>query len=174
MRAFVAIDLPDFGSAATGLPGSTSAGRHLTLRFFADLQESERPLVERCLSEVAGATPPFRLGLAGIGAFPTLARPRLAYADVALGRAEVVELARRIDASLSHIGIPSDPRPFRPHVTILRVHSADQAAAVRVAAGRKDPDSIVELEVREIVLKESELAPQGARHRLLSAFPLGG
>ncbi len=171
MRAFVAIDT---GPLPADRPARSSplAPDHLTLRFFADLPDDRRPVVEAVLDRVASERPPFRLQFDGVGAFPNAARPRIVYVAVGEGRASVEAIAARIDDGLAAAGMPGDGRPFVPHRTVVRVRTArDRNIADEWL---RDPPAPWEITVHELVLKQSVLTPQGARHTVLHRSPLGG
>ncbi|MES1239330.1 MAG: 2'-5' RNA ligase family protein, partial [Chloroflexota bacterium] len=51
-------------------------GLHLTLRFLGPTPEDRRPPLEAAADAIAASVAPFEVGLAGGGAFPSLARPR--------------------------------------------------------------------------------------------------
>jgi 2'-5' RNA ligase len=171
MRAFVAIDVPG-ASANPGGPAG-HAPEHLTLRFLGEVDEPTVARVSMALAGVAARSAPFELTLAGVGAFPDPARPRVVYVDVAEGRSQVVRLAADVQTALSEIGIPPEERPFVPHVTVLRVRSPwDRERAQRLfeeLGGR----TIASTNVRELLLKESDLRPEGAVHHVVGRWALG-
>lgn len=168
MRAFVAVDVPP-------LPGSSAGGApyHLTLRFFDDLREREAPLVIESLDRVAGAEPTFLLELAGVGAFPDERNPRVVWVGVTTGREPLLRLERRLGQELAVRNVPPDPRPFVPHVTLFRVRGPrDRERAVRTL-GEPPGRSYGATSVTELLLKESELHPGGAVHRVVHRARLG-
>jgi 2'-5' RNA ligase len=90
-----------------------------------------------------------------------------------LGRSTVVvpvsgleELARRVAEATSTIGLPPDPRPFAGHLTLARLRH-------RAACGVAGAALRARFEVRELVLVESELHPDGAIHRVLHRVATG-
>jgi RNA 2',3'-cyclic 3'-phosphodiesterase len=174
MRAFLAIDTgpeprPD-GAAATGGPPP-----HLTLRFFAEVGPEAVERLVAAIPEAARAVAPFDLALGGVGAFPTAARPRVVWLGVARGSDGVLELARRVADVLERAGFPREPDAFVPHVTLFRVRSSrDRERAEALLAGRVPAPAPPPVRVREVLLKESRLSAQGAEHRVVRAFPLGG
>jgi 2'-5' RNA ligase len=110
--------------------------------------------------------------LRSVGAFPQPARPRVVWAGVAEGAAELKDLQGRVDRELAREGFASDRRPFVPHVTLFRVRSAADAERARRLVR-----DLAELElgrgtVREVELKESVLTPQRAIHRSLARVAL--
>ncbi|HXQ48576.1 MAG TPA: RNA 2',3'-cyclic phosphodiesterase [Thermoplasmata archaeon] len=171
MRGFVAIEVP----GASAVPGSPTghAPEHLTLRFLGEVDAPTVARVSEALAGVAARFAPFELTLAGVGAFPDPARPRVVYVDVAEGRSEVVRLAADVQAAFSAVGIPPEDRPFVPHVTVLRVRSSrdrDRAHRLFEELGGR---TIASTTVRELLLKESDLRPEGAVHHVVGRWTLG-
>ncbi|MBN8478464.1 MAG: RNA 2',3'-cyclic phosphodiesterase [Burkholderiales bacterium] len=69
---------------------------------------------------------------------------------------------RALIAALAQCGIDTDPRPWRPHVTLAR-------GCVRPLAGRIDPP--ITWEVDRVVLMGSRLARDGPRYREIASWP---
>ncbi len=172
MRAFVAIDLPALDGP---LPVGLRPEDHLTLHFFEELPVDRIPAVVEAMAEVAGGAGPFDLEVRGIGAFPTTQRPRVVWAGVGDGTVAVRSLVDRLRAALSSRGFPTEHRPFVPHLTLARTRSPrDTAWASRFLAEPENAARVwTRTTVSEIVLKESELLPTGARHLVRDRVPLG-
>jgi 2'-5' RNA ligase len=97
---------------------------HVTLHFVGDVETPARDRLLAALdTPLAVAVADVRLD--ELGAFPPAAPPRVLW--VSLTPAEPVEaihdaLASRVSAA----GLPVDPRPFAPHVTIARVRDRER------------------------------------------------
>ena len=173
MRAFVAIDLPALEGP---LPSGLRPEDHLTLHFFEELPVERVPPVVEAMTEAARAWAPFTVEVHGIGAFPRLDRPRVVWAGVGEGSTEVQGLTNRLRQSLATRGFAIERRPFVPHLTLARVRSSTEA----VWAGRLLVDPAlatrrwVRATVSELLLKESELLPTGARHTVRERVRLSG
>lgn len=171
MRAFAAVGLPVFDGP---LPPELRPESHLTLHFFGELSLERVPAVVEAITEVARATPPFSLEIRGVGAFPTLQRPRVIWAGVGDGSEAVRSLADRLRASLDSRGFSVEGRVFVPHVTLLRVRSP--TTAHWGSQFLADPETAVRVwcrtQVSEVRLVESQLAPTGARHTVRERVPL--
>jgi len=168
VREFVALDV---GPAD---PGRRGAPEHLTVMFLGEVRAEQHAVIGPRLADVAATTPPFRLCLEGVGAFPSATRPRVVWIGVGTGREEVVRLAEKVRAALAS-EVPGETAPFVPHVTWFRVRSAEDArAASEILSGRRTLPAPRAVAVGELLLKESILGPGGAHHRTVAAFPLGG
>lgn len=165
MRLFVAIPVPGMGKP--------EAPAHLTLRFLGEVEPRLAPPLEAALSAALRGVPSFSLEVRGVGAFPNETRPRIVWAGIAEGRSAVVELARRVGEALLPFGFPAETTPFVPHLTLLCVRGAKDAARARqlLAEGREREFARLEVDLVELV--ESVLSPSGARHARIAAFPLG-
>ena len=167
MREFVAVDVEPGGA------GTRRATSHLTLLFLGEVPSAQNPTIVARLALAAGAVEPFRLRLEGVGAFPAADRPRVVWVGVTSGAVQVTELARQVRAALA----PEFGRgegEFVPHLTLFRVRGpADREAATDLLSGRRPPPPPREVEVRELLLKESVLGRDGASHRILATLPLG-
>lgn len=167
MRAFVAVEL----DAAPEGP----APEHLTLRFLGEIPPEEIDALAAALSEAVREMPAFEFTLDGVGAFPSRERPRVVWWGARGGAERLRELAARVDDALDRAGHPKDRESFVPHVTLFRVRSSRDVARARALLDGSVPlPPPRPVRVRQIVLKESRLGPEGARHRTVRAFPLAG
>lgn len=172
MRAFVAIDVPTLEGS---IPADLRPEDHLTLHFFEDLPVDRLPAVVEALTDAAGATERFDLQIRGVGAFPSALRPRVVWAGTGDGREAVQSLVDRLRQSLAARGFAPESRPFVPHLTLARIRSAREAAwAHRFLGNPEQADRVwVRWTVSELLLKESELLPTGARHTIRERAVLG-
>lgn len=145
-----------------------SAGMHLTLKFLGEIPADQVPRATDALRRAADGQAGFSLTVAGIGVFPDLRRPRVVWAGLSGGIAPLAALQIRVEEALAAVGFPREARPFRAHLTIGRCSEPAapeaMAEAVRTLSGR----CFGEFEVREIVLFQSELKPEGAVHTALA------
>ena len=139
-------------------------GLHVTLRFLGPTAPGRIAAARAALEAAAGAVAPFELGLAGAGAFPNTARPRVLWLGLARGLEQLDELTRRVGRSLAEQGWPHDDRPARPHLTLAR---SDGVASGALVAGRLIA-AAASLDVRwtadRLVLFESQTGGGPARY----------
>lgn len=160
----------------------TSAGQwHLTLAFAESVDEWRIDELTDGLAAAARKHEPFRLRIAGAGAFPSVERAKVLWLGVA-GAADgassdavdelgaVAGAARR---AFNAAGAAPDGARFRPHLTLARLGGRDDATHwLRVL----DTFTSSEWEVDEIALVDSFLGegPRGrARHEVVARLPLG-
>jgi 2'-5' RNA ligase len=144
------------------------AGMHLTLKFLGGIAADQVPRAADALRRAADGQAGFSLTVAGIGVFPDLRRPRVVWAGLSGGMTPLAALQIRVEDELAAVGFPREERPFRAHLTIGRCSEPAapeaMAEAVRILSGR----CFGAFEVRELVLFQSELKPEGAVHTALA------
>ncbi len=137
---------------------------HLTLVFLGEVADPEP--YAAALASAVGDTAPFTLRIAGGGAFPRPARPRVLWAGVEGDVEPLTRLARTARRTARAHRIDVERKPYVPHVTVARVRrpfdGTDAVAAL--SAVESEPWT-----VREVVLMRSVLGPEpayDALHRL--------
>lgn len=149
-------------------------GLHVTLKFLGEVPEARCAEVAAVLSGVAAAHRAVGVLARGLGGFPGAGRPRVLWAGLARGGAELAALARDVDRALAPLGFAAETRPFQGHVTLGRVRSPRGLAALAAALARHAEEEIGAWTVSELVLYRSRLSPAGARYEALARLPLGG
>lgn len=181
VRAFLAVSLPAEARACAAEAVETlraavvgdvrwvpPENQHLTLKFLGEIAEDRiDALVARAGAKLAAVTP-FEVALAGFGAFPSAREARVLWLGVARGSAALAKLARKLDTAARVAGAERDRRPFSAHLTLGRLREP-----ARVEIEKLAPPTSVTWTVAEVVLYESRLAPDGARHVPLAHLALG-
>lgn len=129
MRLFFGLSLPpDVRAAVSAFAASLASdlparwvlpeNYHITLAFLGDVPQERLPEASAILADCAASFPPvlLRLGIAdhfgraenGILILRVLAQP------------ELLPLHDRLTQSLAAAGLPHDPGPFAPHITLAR------------------------------------------------------
>lgn len=182
MRTFVAIDFP--GEVRDRLWRATAPLRepdwrirwvgperlHLTLKFIGEIEEDRADAFGRALDRAVSDIPPFPVRLGGVGAFPSLGRPRVVWLGVD-APPELEALHRAVEEELSALGVDPEDRAFHPHVTLGRVKRG-RPEGMEAAAAKVDHEE--RCRVARVHLKRSRLRPTGAEYSTLSAHELGG
>jgi len=180
VRAFVAVPLPAGLRAAIGeriralhaKPNGDAVrwvrpeSLHLTLRFLGNVAVQDVAELAASVGEALSDAGAFSVKLGPPQAFPAPRRPR----GIVLGAVPeepLAGLAARVETAVCAHGFAPERRKFRAHVTLGRLRSRRFPALDRQAP---DPS---EWWVDRVVLFESELARDGARHRPLETIFLG-
>lgn len=146
MRLFLAINLaPDvrdsiagavapLRGAAPDLRWSDASRLHLTLKFLDEQPETAvKPLTD-AIDAVAAKHFAFEMrvgdGEQTVGSFPNFRRPRVVWMGVANDpRLEL--LHHDVEVACEQLGFELDGRPFRPHLTLVRVKDRIDATVLR-------------------------------------------
>ncbi len=161
-EADVAQQLDEAGQRAHRALGGRRMRRdtlHLTLAFVGEV----RP--ER-LEELRGIADAIRLPAFDLSfdRVQCLARKRIFWASASRIPDALRELAETLARQLDVAGFRTEDRPFAAHVTLLR-HARCDGTAPPGGMGIAWP-------VRDFVLVESDLKPEGACYRILQRWPL--
>lgn len=132
---------------------------HLTLAFLGSTPRSRLESLQAAAGQVKA--PAFALQLGDYGWFP---RARVAWTTAENAPAALHDLANRLRANLKVAGFPFDAKPFFPHVTLLR-----RAHCGSLSLEATQP---VAWSVREFVLVESALGPEGSQYSMLGRWSL--
>ncbi len=186
IRAFLAIDLPE--SYRTGLGAiqdylkksgadvrwTSVTGIHLTLKFFGNIEESQVEALAAAAAGITGTTPALRLGVKGVGTFPGPRNPRVIWLGLS-GQTDILaQLVQNLEQAFEPLGFPPEKRRFTPHLTLGRVRSSQGREALSRALEAVSLPAFSELMVKELVLFQSILRPQGALYTPLRRIPLRG
>jgi len=142
MRAFVALELPDpvrqqlaaLGQRLQALGdvrGTPTAQIHVTLKFLGDVVQAQAAAIGRHLA--AARWPRLQLRPRGLGQFPPRGAPRVLWAGLGGETAQLMALARELEAVATDLGVAAEDRPFRAHVTLGRCRSPRGSAALQRA-----------------------------------------
>jgi 2'-5' RNA ligase len=184
MRLFFAVDFTDsVKDAITKAIGDipivrppwrwvSESNLHMTLKFLGEMPEEQAGPLGACAEAACRDVAPFSIHLGSLGGFPNLSRPRVLFYRVEKGADSLVELARRLDETLSErLGIRREKRPFRPHATIARIKGGVTPEIVKALNGAPPLDG-VEQSVDRLCLIQSQLHPKGAKYHHLKEFAL--
>ena len=176
MRLFLAIELPEevkriLWRLQCDIPGARWVEReqlHLTLSFLGELEETATQSLTALLSGIR--TPGFEIRFAGTGCFPNRRQPRVLWIGLE-PEPQLNRLAAQIRKAVLSCDIHQEERPFSAHLTLARLKlpaCSEVAAFLDQALKQKLPT----VPVREFILFQSRLTPQGAIHTPLKRFQL--
>ncbi len=141
---------------------------HLTLHFFGETEQENLEKIRVSMLSVKRCHRPFQVDVIGLGAFPSLRRPRVIWLGLN-PQDQLEQLHSDCQRVVREAGLVTDSRPYSPHLTIGR---ARQRANELTALGAKLEDKLIgHLPVDGLVLYESRLRPGGAEH--IPLFTIG-
>ena len=184
IRAFIAVDLDDpviekvcnvveiLKSRITEIRWLRKENLHLTLKFLGNIAESQVEPITAALRHPLGLFSPCTISAKGLGVFPDFRRPKILW--VGLTGDQLVQLAAEIESALMPLGFTPENRAFTPHLTIGRWREGSRPAKnLRQEIDRLNDFEFGACAVRQIVLFQSVLKPEGASYSELRTIQLG-
>lgn len=186
MRMFVALVPPDEAledlggflrprrEEETGFRWTTWEQWHVTLAFMPQVPDRALDDLVARLHRAAARRTPFRVTVAGGGAFPNPARAKVLFAGLDLDDAEELRrLKTGARAAANKSGAEAEGGRFHPHLTLARIkRPLDVTRWIRVLEAYRGPTWTA----AEISLVQSYLG-EGPRNRpryeVIESFPLG-
>ncbi len=145
---------------------------HLTLKFLGDvLQESLLDITQQ-LTRLAAVYAPFDISFAGAGGFPHLRAPRVLWVGIDEGATILCILADAVDQAMLAVGVPSEARPYRPHLTLGRVRKTTYLDNLLPLLEAHADTRFGTMRATNVRLMRSELSPRGARYTVLNEMAL--
>ena len=145
-----------------GIKGVEDENIHLTIRFIGEVSEALLPSIINCLKP-CGELKSFMMEVKGVGAFPSISRPRVIWVGVSKGSDELKMIRKIIDKCLNQI-IRPEPQEFVPHITIGRIKGSYDRMCLQNFLNTHVDEVIGESKVTRIILKRSILRPLGPEY----------
>ncbi|MFI5394868.1 MAG: RNA 2',3'-cyclic phosphodiesterase [Candidatus Binatia bacterium] len=184
VRSFIAVDLEEPVRAALRRLLDQAArlrcdvrwvrgeGLHVTLKFLGWVEALRLEQVHSTLAAAVAGRPALRVRVRGLGAFPTLRRPRILW--VGLESGGLAELAACVETAMSRVGFEPEKRAFTPHITLGRVNGTRGWSRVEELFKAHMSDDFGASNVDAVTIYRSTLRPDGAVYTPLWTIPLSG
>jgi 2'-5' RNA ligase len=187
-RTFIALAVPEnLGERLTRLQGQLAAQVagvrwtatlpfHATLAFLGDVDDADLNSVCRAVAQAAAPFAPVEVRLQGVGAFPSLARPRVIWAGLE-APSTLHDLRKSIAKALAAVGYRPDDDRFTPHVTLGRIKADRRTPLPAGLSQTLSPYhdwSGGEFTVHTVVTFASTLTSNGPVYAPLARAPLTG
>ena len=143
MRTFIALNLSDemkeelfriqeeLKKADTDVKWNKPHNIHITLKFLGEIDEAKVVEIKGSLDSISREIKPFDISLFKLGAFPNLNQLRVLWVGLDKGCSEVDQIAASLENNLEKIGFLKEDRPFSAHLTLGRVRSGRNKAALK-------------------------------------------
>ncbi|MBO4369024.1 MAG: RNA 2',3'-cyclic phosphodiesterase [Desulfovibrio sp.] len=175
IRAFVAVNIPEpaaneldqyLGSLKplAKLRWVSKAQFHITLRFLGEQKRETIEFVKDALMPLHFI--PFDAELSYAGAFPNLKYPRVLWLSGNRGVQELTTLAEKVNEAIDSVGLPSEKREFKPHLTLARTDGKPLPPAL---LKKLENPPTISWRCESFNLMRSRLTQKGA---IYSAIPL--
>jgi 2'-5' RNA ligase len=184
MRLFVAMDIPEEVRSAIGALAAKLRiacpdarwtrieGLHVTLKFIGETPAEKTESIKTALAAIP-SRPPISMNFRGLGFFPNERRPRVLWAGIE-ANSELAEFAAAVEAVLEPLGIPSEERPFSPHLTLARFDTPRGLHALHAAIENAGLVEFGGTTAKEFYLYQSVMKRGGAEYTRLATFPFAG
>jgi len=182
VRAFVAIELNlevkdtirqvqnHFKALDCNVKWVKPENTHLTLKFLGNVKLKRiNPLIETLyiLFKNMELIP---TELTRLGAFPNSERPRVFWIGLQDREEKILQLAESIETSLGGIGFKKETRAFAPHITIGRLRSPKNLAALRTELAQYTLPATPVWTIPSVTLFKSTLTSSGPVYEILKKF----
>ena len=173
IRAFIAIDIdvPDIVNKIIQIQKeieSLNAAKmkpvepqnlHYTIRFLGNITNEQVDEIYKIMQKVK--LEPFQLIVKGIGAFPSISRPRVIWVGAGEGSEKIINIYNQIEKGLRKLGFKSEGKQYVPHCTIFRVKFITKKPILTKKLMDLTDITLGEMEVKSVRLKRSQLTPKG-------------
>jgi 2'-5' RNA ligase len=188
IRSFIAVELPkpiqdSLEQVILSLQAKTTnsvvrwvpaRNIHLTLKFFGEVSSGNLEILVKILQTEIMRHRCFELRVSGLGAFPSIHRPRVIWVGVEAPN-DLMILQRSIESETIRLGYTEEERPFSAHLTLGRIsHNAtpDEVRDIGLVLSETHVGPIGATRVDKVKLFRSDLEPGGAVYTPLYTIPL--
>lgn len=140
---------------------------HITLAFLGEVRDDKVGLVKECVNGLKFNG--FKITFRGLGAFPSLSRPRVVWVGITDGFNELKTLRTSLVKCLGSRGVRPEDGQFQPHLTIGRVKGPRGVLELMKLIEEMLDTTFGEQEVREVTLFRSTLTPKGPIYEELAS-----
>jgi RNA 2',3'-cyclic 3'-phosphodiesterase len=184
IRTFIALELPsELKRALAGLQENlrsrTDCVRwvnpeniHLTLKFLGPTEEALVEPIGMVLSNLTRGAAPFRLEVAGLGAFPNPRNPKVIWVGMPGGLKELSVFQQQLEDALAHAGFAREKRPFSPHLTLGRVKEGKGKKELEQLIEKYQSEDLGNFAADTIIFYRSDLQPSGPVYTALKTSRL--
>ena len=161
----ISVIIEDAGNCFNGVKWEKADKIHITLNFIGSVDSITSEEVLKRLNGIIPQSGPITLTFSHIDAFPDFKRPRVLV--IRLNHSEeLLSIKAKIDEDLSVLGIESERRGFRPHITIGRVKKGFRQTGKAVKIDKNV------FQINSIALVKSELRKEGSEYNNLGVYKL--
>ncbi len=153
----------------------TPESMHVTLLFLGEVDDRELHPVCKAVKAVAAGEPPFTLHVSGVGAFPTLRRPKVLWAGTALGADALQRLNAALEEKMLDLGCyRTEERGYTPHLTLGRVKGEADGLTMAPELQKWLAWNGGRVAVGEVLVYSSKTERDGPVYTVIGRAPLTG
>ncbi|MFH1854724.1 MAG: RNA 2',3'-cyclic phosphodiesterase [Candidatus Omnitrophota bacterium] len=141
---------------------------HLTLKFLGDIEQDKIPEISNTLKSIALKSSVFEISFSGIGAFPTINRPRIIWLGIGNGSDNLRTLAALVEKEMENMGFTKEERDYKAHLTLGRVRSQKNIKELSKLLSETSFKYQANIRIDRLTLFQSTLTQKGAIYTILS------
>lgn len=146
---------------------------HITLKFLAEVKEGILEQIKESLRKISNEFAPFEASLGSFGAFPERGSLRVFWIGLEDGASNMIKIADSVEGEMSHLGFPREKRGFTPHLTLARARRG-RPSRITFEDFKLGSVSFPAFNLKELILFQSKLRPEGPEYTKLEVFALSG
>lgn len=147
------------------------ANIHITLAFLGDIEEERIKAASIVLSNICSDYNRFSFHISGTGLFKSYHNPRIIWAGID-NADKLSGISEQIIKGLRDTGFHLEERPFSPHITLGRIKFVNDKSLLRETLERYSDTDFQNVDVKEVILFESILRPEGPLYKKSGIFRL--
>jgi 2'-5' RNA ligase len=146
---------------------------HLTLVFLGDIFDNLTDSIRAAIDRITASKAVCSCAIQGLGYFGSPTSPKVIWAGLQGNIQPLLALQADLVAALKAIGLsPDTRRPFHPHLTLGRTRSSRQGRELADFIQSRAEAPFGRIDIRQILLIQSRLTPQGPTYTILHESPL--
>lgn len=137
---------------------------HLTIRFLGEISQESLKSIKHILLDVGNIFNKFEIEVKGIGAFPSISKPRVLWIGISKSSEYLYNISRFIENEIMKkrlTDVHKDEHSFHPHITLARIKSYKNIHMLHELYNYYNNYVFGVSPVTKIKLKQSILRPQG-------------
>ncbi|MCX6621381.1 MAG: RNA 2',3'-cyclic phosphodiesterase [Acidobacteria bacterium] len=181
MRLFVGLDIPEDITGtldrlvnqlrpAAKVNWSRPANLHITTKFIGEWPPERLGEMKQALAAVPRLSA-IDIEVRALGWFPNPHHPKVFFAAIHASPL-LARLASETEKAAATLGVPTENRPYSPHLTLARIKTPVDLSAVRQAVAALPSLEFGRFTADRFFLYLSELRPPGPVYSKLAGFPL--
>ena len=175
LRANAAVLQQKLAACGANVKWVETENLHVTINFLGEVEDRDLHGICRVLASVGKAESPFRLALAGVGAFPTTRRPKVVWAGITDGADSLARIHAASEPRLLEMGVyRREERGYTPHLTLGRAKDEADGQLIAAELPKFADWNGGDCYVEEILLFTSELRRGGPVYSVAARSRLSG
>ena len=145
---------------------------HLTLKFIGETPPQDEPKIIDAVSKVLENQKSFTMDFNRIGLFGSRYAPRVLWLGMQQTPEELLNLEEAVLTAFDNIGYQRDRQNFVPHLTLGRIKDLCEKQYFQKVVQAIEQKSYIHQEVKEVILFQSILRPEGAVYKVMKKWSL--